>query len=309
MLLIITNKDDYTADYLINKLNQQNRKYYRLNTEDIFDLCKVSFKIIEHTLKTVFPFSDEIEAVWFRRVKFPVLNDMLSTKEKEYMYNEIDAFFKNLWETIDAKWLSIPHFTYRAESKLLQLKKAGQLEFNLPKSLISSDAEEISNFYYELNKNVIIKPLYNNRYRGDALDWLIYTNKLTDEKLESLSKAAPLHSIYQECIQKKLELRVTVVGNEVFAASVDSQNHSATKTDWRRKKLKFKSFELPEMIKTKCIKLVKDLNISFGAIDIILTPEDKYIFLEINPNGQWAWIEFDTEQKISQSIIEYLYGR
>jgi len=308
MLLIITNKDDYTADYLINKLNEQNRKYYRLNTEDIFGLCKVSFKITEHALKTVFPFSDEIEAVWFRRVKFPVLNDLISTKEKEYMYNEIDAFFKNLWETIDAKWLSIPHFTYRAESKLLQLKKAGQLDFNLPKSLISSDAEEISNFYYELNKNVIIKPLYNNRYRGDDLDWLIYTNKLTDEKLESLSKAAPLHSIYQEFILKKLELRVTVVGNEVFAASVDSQNHCATKTDWRRKKLKFKSFELPEMIKTKCIKLVKDLNISFGAIDIILTPEDEYIFLEINPNGQWAWIEFDTEQNISQSIIEYLYG-
>ena len=51
---------------------------------------------------------------------------------------------------------------------------------------------------------------------------------------------------------------------------------------------------------------MQELNIKFGAIDIIKTPKDEYVFLEINPNGQWAWIEMQTGQEMSDEIIKFL---
>ena len=116
----------------------------------------------------------------------------------------------------------------------------------------------------------------------------------------------PFPSIVQRNIKKEYEIRVTVVNEAVFAAKVDSQSNADTKYDWRRKKLKFECYDLPESISSKCISLVKRLNLKFGAIDLIKDKSGQYIFLEINPNGQWAWIEMDTGLLISDAIIKEL---
>ena len=102
------------------------------------------------------------------------------------------------------------------------------------------------------------------------------------------------------------EIRVTVIDKKVFASSVYSQSNENTKNDWRKEKLEFSKVEIPKEISNKCITLLQELNIKFGAIDLIKTPEDEYVFLEINPNGQWAWIESQTGQEMSDEIIKFL---
>ena len=79
-----------------------------------------------------------------------------------------------------------------------------------------------------------------------------------------------------------------------------------SKTDWRKGNLKFYKSSLPEDISMKCVQLVKELNLSFGAIDIIKNIKGEYFFLEINPNGQWVWIENETKLKISHELIKQL---
>ena len=96
------------------------------------------------------------------------------------------------------------------------------------------------------------------------------------------------------------------MGDNAFSASVDSQSDETTELDWRRKRLQFKTAGLPTQIQNLCLKLVKCLGLHFGAIDLIKTPDGKYVFLEINPNGQWVWIENQTGLKISDSVIEFL---
>ena len=110
----------------------------------------------------------------------------------------------------------------------------------------------------------------------------------------------------QNCISKEYELRITIVGDKVFSAKVNSQENKNTLTDWRKEKNPFVIYELPTEIEQKCIQLTKKLNISFGAIDLVRDKNGDYIFLEINPNGQWAWIEMETGLKISDEIINYL---
>ena len=79
-----------------------------------------------------------------------------------------------------------------------------------------------------------------------------------------------------------------------------------TKIDWRKKKIPFQPYLLPNEISEKCLALTQKLNLSFGAIDIIRNKNGEYIFLEINPNGQWAWLETEAGLKISDEIINFL---
>lgn len=90
-----------------------------------------------------------------------------------------------------------------------------------------------------------------------------------------------------------------------------SQESTQTTVDWRkggRIDLRHQVIELPSSIATSCLALVAKLNLKFGAIDLICDQEDNYWFLEINPNGQWAWIENQTSLPIASAIVDELVG-
>jgi len=302
MILVITHKQDYTADFLINKFNQRGIAYYRLNCEDVLS-SKINVKTdlqFQFSVKGTGSFS----AVWFRRTSLPAL-DVAETSKFLFLKSEFDSFLKNLFSVIEAKWLSDPWQVYRAENKLLQLKIARQLGFSIPETLVTTDKAEVVSFYNEF-ANIIVKPISVTRSDGEGEPIFIYTSRVEKEHIDRIDQFDLTPCIFQREIEKLLEIRVTVVGDRAFAASVDSQKQEETKVDWRRKPLSFSRFELPENIASKCIRLVKKLGLLFGAIDIILSPDGSYTFLEINPNGQWVWIEKETGLLISEAIINEL---
>jgi glutathione synthase/RimK-type ligase-like ATP-grasp enzyme len=101
------------------------------------------------------------------------------------------------------------------------------------------------------------------------------------------------------------------VDGQVFACKIDSQilDEDKGKVDWRQgydHGLKHEPFELPEKIRDFCRAYLSKMNLHFGCFDMIVTPENEYVFLECNPNGQWLWIELATGMKISEAIAETL---
>jgi len=304
MILVITHKSDFTADFLINKLNEREILYYRLNCEDISINTQISLSS-ESNFLPVIDGRSKFSAVWFRRTKLPEVEGIDQYVEAYYL-SELKWFQKNLWNTIEARWISEPDSVYRAENKFLQLKTAQRIGFTVPATLISADVHQVHEFFDDNDGQVIIKPIYNNRFESKSTSQLIYTTKISKTEIGNMLESLPLPSIYQKYVEKKLEIRVTVINDKVFSASVDSQQNEMTKVDWRRERLPFTPYSLPQIVQNKCVDLVKALNLSFGAIDLIETPEGEYVFLEINPNGQWAWIEMDTGLPISDSIIDFL---
>ena len=116
--------------------------------------------------------------------------------------------------------------------------------------------------------------------------------------------------IFQEYIEKEYEIRVTVIGREVFATKIDSQANSDSRVDWRdavvRGIIQVTPYVLPENIANQCRNITKSYGLNFSAIDLIKTPCGKYYFLEINCNGQWLWIEELTGQKLLNSFVQLL---
>ncbi len=306
MILIITHKLDYTTDFVIEKLNQLNIEYYRFNCEDI-DRNNYTYNI--NSDKTIFSLHglEKIDSVWFRRTKLPDV-EIENSAEKLYLLNDYDTLLENMYHLISTKkWLSFPPNVYRAENKLLQLQLATNLGFTIPSTIVTNSKDELIKFSNNHNNSLIIKPINQGRIKYDGKIKNIFTNKIGKKHIENIADFNLTPSIIQQNIEKDVELRITVVNDNVFAAQVDSQNNDQTKVDWRKEKLKFQKYTLPKEIEQKCIELLNLLDISFGAIDMIKTPTGEYIFLEINPNGQWAWIEIDTGLKISDAIIKFLH--
>jgi len=303
MILIITHKADFTADFIINKLNKIGIPYKRFNCEDILDYpYGISIGPDFHYCLLG---ESKFDAVWFRRTKLPDLQNV-PNDQRLFLLNELDNFLKNLFSVLDGKWVSNPNSVYQAENKLFQLKIARQLGFNIPATLITNDKNKLRWFFSENKKNVIVKPIAQTRVKSADTPSFIFTNKLTPSLIERIDDFDLTPCIFQENIDKDYELRITVVGDRVFPAAVYSQDHHETLTDWRRKKLSFLKIEIPESVHDLCIELVKKLDLKFGAIDLIKTKAGDYIFLEINPNGQWVWIENETQQAISTAIIDLL---
>ncbi|MBO0330086.1 ATP-grasp domain-containing protein [[Muricauda] lutisoli] len=303
MILIVTHKRDYTADFVINKLNKKGICYKRLNCEDL-DRSSYSFEI---NSDFEFSFKDEtnFSSGWFRRTKLPVIEN-ISEAEKLYLLSEYDSLTKNILSSIDCNWLSKPKNIYNAENKTLQLKKAKELGFLIPPTLITNDKSSIKKFYLMHGQNIIVKPIGYSLINYSDSPGYIFTNEVNSQIIKTIDQYYINPCIFQKNIQKDYEIRVTVVGSELFAAKCDSQKNDETKTDWRRGKLLFKEVEIPSQISNLCVSLVKKLELGFGAIDLIKTENDEYYFLEINPNGQWAWIEMQTKQPISEALIKQL---
>jgi len=303
MILIITHKTDFTADFIINKLNEKKISYKRFNCEDILT-CDTTISY-DNQFKYSILEESGFKSVWFRRTKFPDLGD-IPIHQKSYLIGEIDSFAKNLFSILDANWLSEPFAVYRAENKLLQLKVAQSLGFTVPATIVTNSKEELILFYQKHNENIIVKPISQTRISNNDNASFIFTNKIKPELINKIDEYDLTPCIFQENIEKDYEIRVTVIGKQVFSAAVYSQQDEETITDWRRKKLFFKTVDLPEEIQVLCVDMLRALNLQFGAIDLIKNKSGDYIFLEINPNGQWVWIENETGLPISNAIIKFL---
>ena len=116
-------------------------------------------------------------------------------------------------------------------------------------------------------------------------------------------------SLFQAYVEKEYELRIHVIGGDVIAVAIDSQSESKAEIDWRIADfdtLDYKEITLPQDVMEKVRLFVKSLGLNFGIIDMIVTPDNQYIFLEINTNGNWLWIERNAGIEISSQIAEWL---
>lgn len=304
MILIITHKEDFTADFVIEKLNNQDILYYRLNCEEL-DTINYSYGT-ENGFQFIIDNNHKITSVWFRRTKLPELN-ITDESERLYVLGEYDALLQNLYAVLkDKVWMSYPNNVYEAENKLYQIKLAKEIGFQIPETLVTNSHTDLREFYVKHKENIIVKPLHQGRIKYDQKVKTIFTNKIESSLINRMEEFDLTPSIYQEYIEKEYEIRVTVVGDKIFAAKVNSQEIEDTKIDWRKKKSSFKSYVLPTQISEKCLDLTKRLNLKFGAIDMIRKPNGEYVFLEINPNGQWVWLETEAGLKISDEIINLL---
>jgi len=314
MILIITMKDDVHADLVIKRLNELGVEVFRFNTECATDY-QISISLgggnITNIVSGRVVDLSKVGSVWLRRRASP---EAINTSPKEYqpfLEQEWASFYRNICALLrDRFWISSANAIDKTKDKMRQLRIAKELGFTVPETLITNCLKEAIVFQERLGR-CVYKPHDGsalNMENGDTL----YTSIIAQELVQSPEMEQSLlicPGIFQPYIEKAFELRVTVVGEKVFAAKIESQNSEKTKTDWRRydfENTPHSMFQLPASEEARCISIVKRLGLEFGAIDMIMTPQNELYFLEINANGQWAWIELLTGYPISAAIADLL---
>jgi glutathione synthase/RimK-type ligase-like ATP-grasp enzyme len=196
----------------------------------------------------------------------------------------------------------------RAENKLWQHYWAERAGLATPESLYTNDPVKIRCFIDEHGGKIIYKPFAGTIWVNGQKEWGYYTNIVTLDDLvdDDLLQTTP--GIYQELVAKDHELRVTVMGHEFFVARVNSQETMRGRLDWRRAydDLTMEQTVIPAALETKCRDLMGKLGLVFGCFDFVVTPNGKYVFLEVNQAGQFLFIEEATGMPLLDAFAEFL---
>ncbi|MDF1758503.1 MAG: hypothetical protein P1U74_09440 [Legionellaceae bacterium] len=242
--------------------------------------------------------NDDYEVVWWRRPRRPhIPNDICHPDDRNFINRENSLFYESFTCNMapNAWWINTKESSRRANFKLLQLKIANECGMTIPTTLCSNDPDEIQSFINNNNDTgVIYKPLCSNFwFETDAVK-ISYTAQIKPKDLPSDASIQHTPGIFQKEIKKKYELRVTCFGDYIVSAKINSQNHKDGIIDWRairEKKMLIEEYKLPTSIEFKIRAFMRQIGIVFGTFDFIVTPDDQYIFLEVNEQGQFFWIE------------------
>lgn len=312
-VLIITNDLDEHADAVIEELYRRDVPVFRFHPEDFPQECQISIEIrdgrIEGEITNAYhrvAFND-ICAVWLRRTQNLIQKrrDLTSTKLENYVMAQSMATLTTLCESLPTLWVGHPQKLRRADIKALQLAEAHKAGLLTPDTLISNSPEKVAAFVHRLGeRECAIKPLIALGVSDEHGYRLPLTTTLPTDYSPASVAMAP--SMYQPYIEKLTELRCVVIGDKIFSAKINSQQNEETRRDWRGGDCQHEIFELPEHVQVGIQRLMGGFGINFASLDMILTPEGEFVFLELNPNGQWLWLEEELGLPLVSSMADLL---
>lgn len=314
MILLVTMSLDPHTDLVVDALREIGAPFFRYNT-DLADQYAIEISLDGGSLlnrKTnKIVHLETVRSVWVRRRAVPSSLKNVADGYTQYLEEQWNLFTEILLSAINgsALWVNHPLSYEVSKNKLRQLKIARGLGLLVPSTSITN-APEIFLQLVSQQEKILYKPVSSSVI--DEGRKAIYANLIDADTLPSqavIDGLAVSPSIFQSYIEKQYELRITVVGSKVFAARINSQDSKRSHVDWRRydfDNVRHEPADLPKEVEQRCLALMNKLNLHCGAIDMIVTPNNEYVFLEVNANGQWAWIELLTGLPISKEIGKLL---
>jgi hypothetical protein len=243
-------------------------------------------------------------SVWARRTFFAPPPAAFARGEQRTIERECRSMREGFFELLcpEAFWVNPPG---GGRSKPAQLAAATRCGFRIPPTLVSNDPEAIGKFVRAAPGAVVYK----------TFNGLVPTTVLTEEMLAERGILRWTPGIYQEYVGKRYELRITAIGRRLFAVRINSQQTARGRIDWREAQrvargevgdLTFGVVKVSVEVARCCRRLMGALGLVFGAIDLIVTPGGEVVFLEVNPEGQFLWIEAATGLPLVDALAEML---
>jgi glutathione synthase/RimK-type ligase-like ATP-grasp enzyme len=316
VLLVTHSKDHFTVDRVAEALARHRARVFRLNTDRFPREIRLSgrfqsevgrFEIQDgrESLR-----SEEVSAVWLRRVSGPDLSDELDPKFRDVCISESTAAVLGFLDALQGARCIDPLARSReAESKPRQLRLAQQQGLQIPATLITNDPARGREFFQEHRGAVITKLIHHPPDSLARARQVMHTSEVNATDLEDSKAFRHSPVLFQQRIAKGRDLRAVFVDGCFFVGAIDATRSKAARLDWRRADptdCQWRKDELPDDISRKLASLMGALGLRFGAIDLIRTPDDRHVFLEVNSGGEWGMLERDLGYPISTAIAEAL---
>ena len=317
VLLITHSGDFFTIDRVTQALSKKGVKPIRLDTDKFpqqvqlvahFNESK-SYHTIEYGNYSIS--TKQVQAVWMRRIREPELSSELAPQFGEACVRESKATLDGFWDSLkEACWVDDLERINYANNKLRQLRIASEVGFVIPQTLVTNKAESAREFFQQVKGKMVSKLLTPLSHSMEAnSSFFLYTSIVKEEDLQDAESLRYCPMVFQEQILKQQELRVVYVNGNVFVGALNADVYAAAKVDWRKPGVEvgaWQHHQLPDEVVRRLKAFMGRFGLLFGALDFIVTPSGEYVFLEINPVGEWGMLEKDLDLPIASAIADAL---
>jgi glutathione synthase/RimK-type ligase-like ATP-grasp enzyme len=243
----------------------------------------------------------DVKTIWWRRPRLPIDDPALDEETRLFVHNEWEHLVEGLQAFTSVRWVNPPEANRLASRKAFQLVAARAEGLRVPRTIMTNDSQAVQQLAIE-GIPLIYKRL------GTAARPVSATKALQPTDMERLNILCNCPAIFQERIDAKQDIRVTAMGDNLYAAEIDSQSGQSI-LDWRfDHTVPFRQHILDDKTSARLRALMRRLGLVYSAIDLRLTPEGEYVFLEINPSGQYLFIELLTQMPLSKHMADFLAG-
>ncbi len=319
-ILIVTRSDDNASvDMVARAIAARGEEAIRLDTDLYPEHIRISTRLVDGRWEKQICTDTEREslegvtALWYRRFFAGGSLPVALGDTREACVNEARRTLYGTIASLDCFELDPLSAVRGTDHKELQIRRAVDLGLHVPNTLFTNDPDEVRRFFREHDGQVITKMQSSFAIYRSGEEQVVFTNAMSEDDLEGLENIRYAPMIFQSLVPKAFELRATVVGKQVFTASIDSQRAKATTIDWRRDGVglieDWQPYDLPKPIEARLLALTEMFGLNYAAADFIVTEDGRHVFLEINAGGEWFWLQRQPGLPIAEAIADTLLDR
>jgi len=256
----------------------------------------------------------QLGAVWYRRMGFGTdLPDDTPRDVLRAVHQESRAFLHGLMASASVPVINHKFLIDHADRKPRQLSLAADVGLDVPATLSTTEPHEVRRFAQRVGGRLITKALTSFAVGPTDAPQVMMTRALGPGDLDDLDGLHLCPATFQEHLPKAKEFRVTAVGGRLFTASIDTRGLAGAETDWRRSAkeayARWRVDRLPTATGAALLRLLHRLGLEFATADFVLTPEGRLVFLEVNPAGEYLWLDPFFDGQISEALGDHLARR
>lgn len=323
-VLIITTSGDQSTNDVIDWIEYFNYTPIRINTDELYTdtdiLLSLRYGINNEDYKlqirNVEITSNMIKSVWYRKFDIPNFNIIYENlldygNLKKHLISE---YFASMFSIFQIWSQNVPTLGYRIvnqPSKMEMLMKAKKCGLDIPDTILTNTKNDLIEFFHNYDQ-IITKAVRSGNlfYNSEkSRSGMIFTEVIDKTKLSKVSNLF-YYSLFQEALEKDYEIRVFYLAGKCYSMAIFSQLDEQTNVDFRMynnsKENRVSPYSLPNSISDKITKFMNLMDLDTGSIDIIKTKDNRYVFLEVNPWGQYDMVSEPCNYNLSKKIAKHL---
>jgi glutathione synthase/RimK-type ligase-like ATP-grasp enzyme len=310
MIAVISHPEDPHAQRVIQHLEAAGQQVFLLNLADLPHAATLTIDYLSNgqpqleyrRMGQASVDLTQVHTAWWRRPQAANVASVTDPDVRLFTANEWNEAISGLWQLLGARWMNDPMRDEVAARKALQLRVAAESGLRIPRTLITSDPDKARGF-------ITSQGLGRTIYKTFSCTHAIWreTRLIREQDLSLLDTVRVAPVIFQEFIPADADLRITVIGDQLFPAAIVSKDTDYP-VDFRMSlgQAKTRAVELPEKVAMNLRRFMRRLGLVYGACDMRLTPDGDYVFLEVNTAGEFLFVEERTGQPISEALARWL---
>lgn len=316
-IIILTTYYDESVDEVIDWIHYYKKKALRIISDDVINIKDLFYyKINQHQFSFKIKFNSNIKnicAVWIRKgaasniANLDSIGDQHIKKQiSNHLFFEVNEAKICFVNALEKNYKTLGTIPGMKRDKITQLLIARESGLVVPETIITNSKAELINFKNK-RKSIITKCIKDSCFmRFEDATYGQFTEIVPDEIIEKLPDFfAP--SMSQECLGKDYDIRIFYINGEIYAMAIITNNKNIDfRKDYLRSNIRYVPYKLPVSIQKKVKSFMKNIRLNTGSIDMVKTKNGRFVFIEVNPSGQFGMVSYPCNYYIEQKIADFL---